>query len=258
MTRMGGLRTRMPTTFATMAVATLAIAGVPPLSGFFSKDEILSGAFAGAHARPALGVIGLGVAFLTAFYTGRLLFMTFFGACRASHEVQHHLHESPSVMTLPLAVLAVLAVVGGFIPVPGFLGEGLGQADEAGAPLGFMALATLLAVGGLGLAHVLYVRRPALPGEIAARLGGLYALVRDKFRVDELYDAAVVRPLFAAAGLGARRIDPDVIDGAVNGAGILVAATSGLWRRLQTGNVQHYALSFLAGALVLLGYYATR
>jgi hypothetical protein len=119
-------------------------------------------------------------------------------------------------------------------------------------------VADALAAGGLALAYLLYVRRPDLPPVLAERLGGLYALVRDKFRVDELYDAVVVRPVFSAAELSARRIDPGVIDGAVNGAGLLVAATSGLWRRLQTGNVQHYALSFLLGALVLLGYYVAR
>jgi NADH-quinone oxidoreductase subunit L len=258
MSRMGGLRTRMPVTFATMALGTLAIAGVPPFSGFFSKDEILWGAFAGPHAQPVLGVVGLVVAFLTAFYTARLLCLTFFGECRASHDVQHHMHESPRVMTLPLVVLAVLACGGGFLPVPAVVGELLGHAHEAETPVAFMALATGLACGGLGLGYLLYVRRPALPAEIAARLGGLYPLVRDKFRVDELYDAVIVRPLFALAGVGAREVDQGLIDGAVNGAGRLVDAVGGLGRRLQTGNVQHYALSFLLGALVLVGYYATR
>jgi NADH-quinone oxidoreductase subunit L len=97
--------------------------------------------------------------------------------------------------------------------------------------------------------------RPELPGAIAARLGALYRLVRDKFRIDELYDVAIVRPVFAAADVSATRIDPHVIDGVANGAGLLVATTSGLWRRVQTGNVQHYALSFLVGALLLLGYW---
>jgi len=253
--RMGGLGPRMRVTYGTMAVATLAIAGVYPLSGFFSKDEILWNAFAGPHALPVLGVVGLLVAFLTAFYTGRLFFLAFFGECRATPEAQHHLHESPPVMTVPLVVLALLAVAGGLLPVPRVVEP---HAHESGAPLAFMLLATALALGGLALAHLLYVRRTDLPGRIAQRLGGLYPLVRDKFRVDELYDAAVVRPLFAAAHLSAERVDPDVIDGAVNGTGALVAATSTAWRRLQTGNVQHYALSFLVGALVLLGYYVTR
>ena len=253
MERMGGLGTRMRITFVTMAAGTLAIAGVPPFSGFFSKDEILWNACAGAF--PVLGVIGLLVAFLTAFYTGRLFCMTFFGECRASEDVQHHLHESPAVMTLPLVVLAVLACAGGFLDVPGLLG---GEGHEAHAPLAFMLLATALAAGGLGLAWALYVKWPGLPSLVAWRLGAFYRLVRDKFRVDELYDAAVVRPLFALAEVSATRIDPQLIDGAVNGAGRVVSATSGAWRRFQTGNVQHYALSFLAGALALLGYWMTR
>jgi NADH-quinone oxidoreductase subunit L len=256
MQRMGGLRGPMRVTFLTMAVGTLAIAGVPPLSGFFSKDEILWGAFSGPHAAPALGVLGLVVAFLTAYYTGRLLYMTFFGECRASHEARHHLHESPAVMTLPLVILAGLAVVGGLLPVPAIVAGG--HAHEAHAPLAFMALATGLAVGGLGLAYWLHVVRPELPARIAAGLGGFYDLVRDKFRVDELYEATVVRLVFGAADVSARQIDPGVIDAAANDAGLLVAATSGLWRRLQTGNVQHYALSFLVGVLALVGYYVTR
>ena len=251
MARMGGLGPRMRLTFVTMAVATLAIAGVPPFSGFFSKDEILWGAW---QAAPVLAAIGLFVAFLTAFYTGRLFCMTFLGECRAPEDVKHHIHESPPVMTLPLVVLAVLAAAGGFLDVPGLLG---GEA-EAHAPLAFMLLATALAAGGLGLAWALYVRWPDVPVLAADRLGALYRLVRDKFRVDELYDATAVRLVFAAAEVSAQRIDPQLIDGAVNGAGRVVAATSGAWRRFQTGNVQHYALSFLAGALVLLGYWVTR
>ena len=251
MARMGGLGPRMRITFVTMAVATLAIAGVPPFSGFFSKDEILWGAW---QAAPVLAAIGLFVAFLTAFYTGRLFCMTFLGECRAPEDVKHHIHESPPVMTLPLVVLAVLAAAGGFLDVPGLLG---GEA-EAHAPLAFMLLATALAAGGLGLAWALYVRWPDVPVLAADRLGALYRLVRDKFRVDELYDATAVRLVFAAAEVSAQRIDPQLIDGAVNGAGRVVAATSGAWRRFQTGNVQHYALSFLAGALVLLGYWVTR
>jgi len=250
MRRMGGLRGPMRTTFATMAVGTLAIAGVPPFSGFFSKDEIVWSAFAGPLAQPVLGVLAFVAAFLTAYYTGRLFFMTFFGAPRG----EHHAHESPPVMTLPLIVLAILALVGGFIPVPAIVGH----VEAEHAPVWMFALATAVALGGLALAWHLYVQRPERPAEIARRLGALYAVVRDRFLVDEIYDATVVRGVFAAADVSARRIDPVVIDGAVNGAGLAVAAASGAWRRLQTGNVQHYALSFLAGALVLLGYWVAR
>jgi len=258
MGRMGGLARHMRVTAATMAVATAAIAGVPPLSGFFSKDEIIWGAFAGPHAMPALGVVGLVVAALTAFYMGRLFCLTFLGECRATEEARHHLHESPAVMTGPLVVLAVLAAGGGFLPVPETLAPVLGHAEGPAAPLWMLALATLIAVGGLATSYVLYVARPGLPADVARSLGGLYALVRDKFRIDELYDATIVRPIFATAETSARVVDAGLIDGTVNGAGTLVAATSGLWRRIQTGNVQHYALSFLVGALVLLGWYVGR
>ena len=255
MGRMGGLRQRMPVTFWTMAVGTVAIAGVPPFAGFFSKDEILWAAFAGPQAAPALGIVGLVVAFLTAYYTGRLLFRTFFGASRADAAMQHHVHESPWLMLGPLVILAVLATVGGFLPIPAIVAP---HEHVPHAPIAFQLLAAALAAGGLGLAYYLFVLRPDVPALIARRLAGLYTLVRDKFRVDELYDAVVVRPLFAAAELCARLIDPRIIDGAVNGAGLLVAATSGTWRRVQTGNVQHYALSFLVGVLLLLGYLVRR
>ncbi len=258
MRKMGGLRAHVPITFATMAVGTLAIAGVPPLSGFFSKDEIIWGAFAGKQAQPLLGVVGYVVAFLTAFYMGRFFCMTFLGACRADEHTKHHLHESPASMTFPLIVLAILAAIGGFIPLPHILEPVLGHEEVAPAPIGMLILAATLAVGGLGLSWFLYIARPELPGQIATSLGGFYRLVVDKFRVDELYDAVVVRPLFAISDVLATRIDPGVIDRTVNGAGTLVASTSGLWRRLQSGNVQHYALSFLAGALALMAYYATR
>ena len=142
--------------------------------------------------------------------------------------------------------------------VPSVLAPLVGHAEEAEAPLGMFALASAVALSGLGLAYWLYVLHPELPARVAARLDGLYVLVREKFRVDELYEATVVRLVFALADLCAWRIDPILIDGAVNDTGILVAAMGGASRRLQTGNVQHYALSFLVGALVLLGYWVAR
>jgi len=256
MRKMGGLHASLPTTFATMLIGTLAIAGVPPLAGFFSKDEIIWGAFAGPHAQPALGIVAYAAAFLTAFYMGRMLFMTFFGTCRASHEVQHHLHESPSSMTMPLIVLAILSVFGGFLPIPHLVEQVVGHHAEADAPYSMLLLATGIAVGGLVLAWVLYVRQPELPGLFAEDFGQFYQLVLDKFRIDELYDAVIVGPLFALADFIAFRFDPGVVDGAVNGTGTVVTEASSIWRRAQTGNVQHYALSFLLGALVLVWYLA--
>ena len=255
MRRMGGLWRRIPITSATMAVGTLAIAGVPPFSGFFSKDEIIWGAFAGPHPHPLLGVVGYAAAALTAFYMGRLMCLTFFGASRLDAHAEHHLHESPPVMTIPLVLLAVLAAVGGFLPVPHVVEQVTGHVQLDEAPLAAMAVAITCALGGLGLAWVFYLLRPELPGEIATALGGFYRLVRDKYRIDELYDRVIYRPVLAMADAAAWVIDRGFIDGIVNGVGAFVVSTSGAWRRVQTGNVQHYALSFLVGALVLVTYY---
>ncbi|MCW5893489.1 MAG: NADH-quinone oxidoreductase subunit L [bacterium] len=255
MRKMGGLRHHMPLTCLTMLAGTLAISGVPPLSGFFSKDEIIWGAVAGPHAQPWLGVIGYLVAFLTALYMGRLFCMTFLGTLRADEHTKHHLHESPAVMTLPLVVLALLSVGGGFIPIPAIVELVTGHPHgHAHAPLWALVLASGLAFGGLGLAYALYVVAPDAPVRLAANLGALYRLSLDKFRIDELYDRLIVRPLFAAAGFLASTIDQGLIDGAVNGSGSLVSEASRLVRRLQTGNVQHYAFSFLVGVVLLLGW----
>jgi NADH-quinone oxidoreductase subunit L len=189
---------------------------------------------------------------------GRLLFLTFFGTERFD---QHHVHphESPSTMLVPLVVLAVLSAVGGAFDVPAQVHRVVGVHEAAaGAPIGMLVLAAALAVGGLVLAWYCYVREPALPELASERFAALYALLRDKWRVDELYDAVVVRPVFAFARLGASFFDPYIVDGIVNGTASAVRATSSLWRRLQTGNLQHYALSFVAGALVLLVYYVVR
>jgi len=252
---MGGLWRRIPITSATMAVGTLAISGVPPFSGFFSKDEIIWGAFAGPHPHPVLGVVGYAAAALTAFYMGRLMCLTFFGRSRVDAHAEHHLHESPPVMTIPLVVLAVLAAVGGVLPVPHVVEQVTGHVRMDEATLAAKAVAIADSLGGLGLAWVFYVLRPELPGDIATALGGFYRLVRDKYRVDELYDRVIYRPVLAMADAAAWVIDRGFIDGIVNGVGAFVVSTSGAWRRIQTGNVQHYALSFLVGALVLVTYY---
>src|SRR4029453_8879947 len=174
MRRMGGLWRKIPITFAPM--------GVPPLSGFFSKDEILWGAFDGPHPHPLLGVVGYVAAGLTAFYMGRLLCMTFFGTSRLDHHAEEHLHESPAVMTVPLMVLAVLAAVGGWFPVPDVVEQVTGHPHLEHPPLPALAVAVALALGGLALAWMLYVSNPGLPERIATALGGLYRLVRDKYR----------------------------------------------------------------------------
>ncbi len=255
MRRMGGLWRKIPITFATMAVATLAIAGVPPLSGFWSKDEIIWGAFAGPFPHRLLGIIGYLAAGLTAFYMGRLMCLTFFGSSRLDHHAEEHLHESPPVMTVPLLVLAVLAAVGGWLPVPEMVEQVTGHVHVEHAPMIAYAVAITLALGGLALAWMFYVTSPELPERVASALGGFYGLVRDKYRIDELYDRIIYRPVLAMADAAAWVVDRTIIEGVVNGVGTFVTSTSGAWRRLQTGNVQHYALSFLVGALALVTYY---
>jgi len=158
-------------------------------------------------------------------------------------------------MTVPLMVLAVLAAVGGFLPVPHVVELVTGHVPAEHAPIAAVAVAVTLAVGGLALAWLLYVASPELPDRLAAALGGFYRLVRDKYRIDELYDRIIYRPVLAMADAAAWVVDRGVIDGVVNGVGTFVVSTSGAWRRVQTGNVQHYALSFLVGALALVTYY---
>jgi NADH-quinone oxidoreductase subunit L len=351
MRRMGGLRTHLPVTYWTMLVGALAIAGIPPLSGFFSKDEILYRAFLGGHL-PApmaktLWVAAAATALLTAFYMFRLMFLTFFGqyrgpawpvhaspaaafeaavhgvahprdahahgqAQRVQHEVTHgaadvvtdsHVwhgpHESPRVMTVPLALLAGGAIVAGFIGIPAALGGGnwiehfldpafllppaahdaevhLSSAGE----LGLMLLSVAVAAGGILAARHLYVARPHVADALASRFSGVYRLLLNKYYVDEIYDAAIIRGTSSAAR-GLWTADRRVIDGAVNASGwatqiaawlshmsdkyivdglvnfVAWSASEGSYafRRVQTGLVQNYALMMIAGVFVLLTIY---
>jgi NADH-quinone oxidoreductase subunit L len=263
--RMGGLRTRMPITFWTFLVATLAIVGAPGFAGFFSKDEILWHTWATGHG--LLWLVAVLAATLTAFYMFRLLFLTFFGELRAAPEVAHHIHESPAVMTAPLVVLAVLSVVGGWVGLPeGWLwGPAIGRflAPVTGHPHLvahggeglLMIVATGMAAFGAGLAYLFYVRRPELPAELSARAHGVYELLLGKYWVDELYDALIVRPYVRLSQLLWQVVDQGLIDGAVNGTAAFVVVNGQLWRLVQSGNVQHYALVFLGGVVALLSYY---
>jgi NADH-quinone oxidoreductase subunit L len=242
MRKMGALSNKIPTTFKTFLVATVAIAGIPPLAGFFSKDAILAAAF---EMHPALWVIGWVTAGMTAFYMFRLVYMTFFGESRVSHEAEHHLHESPSSMTVPLMILAGLSIVGGWIGVPAALGGGdnfakfldpvivhhaetaegvhaLSQSTE----MGLMLVSVAMAVGGILLARQWYLRNPEVPGNLARRFSGIYQLLYNKYYVDQIYDAMFVnRAKDLGNALGA--FDRGVVDGlGVNGAGWLTRATS--------------------------------
>ena len=279
MRKMGGLRRYQPITFWTFLAATLAIAGIPGFSGFFSKDEILAQALGSAYGGAWLWALGIAAAGLTSFYMFRLLFLTFFGECRADEHTRHHLHESPPSMTMPLIVLAILSVFGGYVGVPkhflwgnrfeAFLEPVLGAVPLGGVPeaaghLGAsaevltMGASVLVALVGLGVAYVLYVARPGLADMLAAMVPRVYDLVLNKYYVDEVYEAVFVRPTVSVSTWMWRYFDVGVVDGLVNGTAEAIGANSGLWRRLQTGNVQHYAVSMFLGAMVILGYFAWR
>jgi NADH-quinone oxidoreductase subunit L len=246
MQEMGGLKKYMPHTYLTFMTAYLAISGIPPLSGFMSKDEILWATFNSHLPVPGLGkllwAVGLLGAGLTAFYMTRLVALTFMGSFRGGSEKEHHLHESPSVMTMPLMILAVLSVVGGVIGLPAlthlpnilhdFLGPVLsshGTASHQAHAYGLEALLMLVSVGvattGIYLGWLFYVKRPELPGQVADRFASLYRLLVEKYYVDEIYHALFVRPLLKLVTLSGR-FDLNTIDGAVNLSSRLTAKFS--------------------------------
>jgi len=260
--RMGGLMHRLPVTASTFRLGAAAIAGIPPLAGFFSKDAILWSAFQGRHYLLFLtAAVG---AFLTAFYMARLWYVVFEGRFRGGAEAEQHLHESPHVMTWPLKLLAVGAVVSGFIGLPHlswiehFLAPALAEGTGAGsllAELALMLVSLALSVGGIALSRHFYRTEPELPARLAAQAGALYRLVRDKYRVDELYDAILVRPLdYVSRAVLWRVMDQGLVDGAARGSGQAVVVGSEILRLVQSGSLRVYLLFFLAGAAVLLGW----
>ena len=263
--KMGGLKKEMPITARTFLVAALAISGFPGFSGFFSKDLILEAAYMSGHTY--LWMIGVVAAFLTAFYVFRAYFLAFEGPSRVEPEKRHHLHESPRNMTIPLIVLAFLSLVGGFIGLP----EGLLWGDEMGHYLEpslahlshahhpttgtlvfLIAVASGVGLAGIGLDYLLYGQKSDLADRIAARFSGLYRLLWNKYYIDELYDALFIQPYVRLSRYFWQTVDSGLIDGAVNGVADLVGEVGGRVRRLQTGNVQAYALAMLIGALLVV------
>ncbi|MGO9801564.1 MAG: NADH-quinone oxidoreductase subunit L, partial [Candidatus Binatus sp.] len=206
MNKMGGLRRKLPITFWTMFIATLAIAAVPPFSGYFSKDLVLEAAYDSGHSW--LWFLGVITAGLTSFYMFRLIFMTFFGESRVDSEKQHHLHESPAVMTIPLIVLAILATVGGWVNLPGgllwgnafvrFLAPAVGAFKPIveASPASLSLVASIASALGIALAYLFYLRLPGIPMLLAWRLQDLYNLLLNKYFIDQLYYFIVTRPLF--------------------------------------------------------------
>jgi NADH-quinone oxidoreductase subunit L len=290
--KMGGLWSKIPKTAITFATATLAIAGIPPLAGFFSKDEILWRAF---EKHWALWIVGFITAAMTAFYMFRLAYMTFSGYSRADEHVEKHIHESPSSMTVPLMILAVLSVIGGWSGSNRFEkflapvlsrategGEGANVAQHAGGiEILLMVLSIAVAALGWWLAYEFYRTKRFAPELVAAKIPWFYKLLFHKYYVDEIYDAAVVdRTKDLGTLLG--RFDANVIDGVgVNGAGWLArfVSTVSMWwdkwiidgllnlsaklmqlfsfpvRLLQTGMFSSYAMLIVVGLVILLAYY---
>ncbi len=293
MRKMGALRKKIPITFWTFFIATLAIAGIPGLSGFFSKDEILWQAFSSSRGHFLLWLVAAIAAGMTAFYMFRALFMTFFGQSRVDEHVAHHIHESPKIMTVPLMILAILSVIGGYIGVPHVLGGAnhiheflapvlgggaepakahagitlLSQAWASGGESGghsaaleffMMALSVAIALIGIGIAYLFYVKNPALPKLLAEKQKGLYQLLLNKYYVDELYEVLFINSL-KRLGTGLwKGFDEFVIDGTINGIAYLFGWLSSVIRRMQTGVVQNYAFSMVIGGVIIAGYYVVR
>ncbi len=276
MPHMGGLRTKIPITFWTMFIATFAIAGIPGFAGFFSKDEILEAARSGPNANIWLWLLGLIGAGLTSFYMFRLIFLTFFGKPRYDeHKV--HVHESPRSMTVPLIFLAILSTVGGWVAAPHLIGgteyfdkflhpvfamyapaatagaEGATEVVEAPGIMLLHALTgwpVLIALAGLLVAWWFYIKSPQTPKKLAESLRAPYTLILHKYYVDELYNAAIIRPLlWISTNILWHVVDEGVIDGTVNGVARLARGSGSELREIQSGNARSYATWVVIGAV---------
>ncbi len=263
---MGGLRRYLPRTFPCFLAGAMALAGLPFLSGFFSKDAILAAAF--GRGKYVLWAAGLAGAVLTAFYAFRLVFLVFYGPDQAGAKHDRVVHESPPVMTIPLFLLAGLSVTAGFVGLPAifgqradllgrFLAPALAPVAEAppagGAAAGLLILSAALALAGFAAARLFYFRRPALAGILAARFPSVFRLLNRKFYFDEAWQALIVRPAVRGAAAVYRVFDLKVIDGAVGGSGRAADESGRIIAAAHTGLVMHYILAFLAGAVIFLG-----
>ncbi len=251
--KMGGLRRKIPVTFWTFAIATAAIAGLPPLAGFFSKDEILWFAFASTRGgSPLLWGVAAATALMTAFYMFRLLWLAFFGASRMSAEVEHHVHESPLSMTGVLMLLAFLSAVGGFIAVPHFLEPQLAlpavhdSLHPFETPL--LLLSVAIALAGLAAAAFVYGGDGQRAARWQQRLAGLHRWLMGKYFIDELYERAIGRPLvWVSDAVFLRLGDRRLIDGTLNGLAALAQRSAGALGRVQSGSLHRYMALVLAG-----------
>ncbi len=268
MRNMGGIWKKIPYTYALMWIGSLALAGVPYFAGYFSKDAILESAFAAGTTQGYVAyVLGLTAAFMTAFYSWRLLFMTFHGKPRASHEVMHHIHESPPVMLLPLIPLVLGAM---FVGAIGYYGWdildhtahfwngalALPHSEEGHhhVPVIVEALPLFVVAAGIGLAYLFYIVRPELPVKLKLRCGGVYRFLLNKWYFDELYARIFIRPALALGAWFWSFVDTKIIDGlGPNGAALVSRAVAVRTSALQTGYLYHYAFAMLIGLVVLIG-----
>ncbi|HIJ63464.1 MAG TPA: NADH-quinone oxidoreductase subunit L, partial [Rhodospirillaceae bacterium] len=273
--RMGGIWKHIPLTYGLMLVGSVALAGIPPFAGYWSKDTILEAAW-GAGTPVGMFAYGIGVtaAFLTAFYSWRLLILTFHGKPRADEHVMAHVHESPAVMTVPLMVLAAGAVAAGWIGHESFVGEDMSrfwgnaivllEHHEAlhnahHVPFIISTLPTIMAVSGILLAYVMYVFVPSLPGMLAGAFQGLYKFLLNKWYFDELYDRIFIKPAFWLGYGMWKGGDGALIDGC--GPDGLAAATRDVARRIsvmQSGYLYHYAFAMLIGVAAFVTWYMVK
>ncbi len=269
MRKMGGLKGKIKITFGTMLIGTIAIAGIPPFSGFFSKDEILAHAY--EHST-TFYVIGVFTAMLTSFYMFRMMYLTFWGKFRGTHEQEHHVHESPTTMTIPLIVLAVLSIIGGLIGVPEVLGghhelahylAPVFKASTAALPMHelssstewiLMGISVSVAFVALVYAYIKYVQNGRVPVADTEERPALTSLSYHKFYVDELYDFLIRKPLDFLSTFFYNVVDKMGIDGLVNGLGKGTIETSKGLRLLQTGNVGFYIFVMVLGIIAVLLY----
>jgi NADH-quinone oxidoreductase subunit L len=269
MRKMGGLRQHLPTTHWTMLVATLAIAGIFPFAGFWSKDEILASAIKIGGINTLWWLVASFTAFLTSFYMFRLLYLTFYGTSRLAPEVAEHVHEAPAAMRMPLILLGILSIFGGlllgFPPESGVLRHMLAPVFEPAVRLVgehhhvgvvdilLMLLSLALALAGWWLARMLYAAGSPIPDPLQQRLHGFYTVLANKYYVDEIYQAVIVRPIYRFSEAGFWRVvDINLIDRIVNLTGDAIRALSHLSRLAQTGHARTYALWVVIGALVVL------
>jgi NADH-quinone oxidoreductase subunit L len=269
--KMGGLRHHMPWTYRTFLIGTIAIAGIPPFAGFFSKDAVLWGAWNYANYGRLLWLVAVAAAAFTAFYMFRLLILTFYGAPRYTEHEVHHVHESPPSMLIPLVVLAIFSMLAGFVGVPAVLGGGnqiehflTPAAHETeseslatgGTEMLLMAASTGAALSGLMLAYLFYVARPELPARLTAKAHAMYSIMLHKYYVDELYDAVIVWPVVRTSREFLWKfVDTIIIDGTVNSVGNFVRGLAKGLRHMQTGYVRTYAAWILLGGVAVVAWF---